>query len=63
LKILGPAPAPLFRLKGRYRFQAIVRAGRRRQLSEILNEALNRLEKSRSPVRDVIVDVDPASLL
>ncbi len=63
VKILGPAPAPLFRLKGRHRFQIIVRAGRRRLLSDALHEALDRLERSRTPARGIQVDVDPASLL
>jgi primosomal protein N' (replication factor Y) len=63
VRILGPAPAPLFRLKGRHRFQIIARAARRRALSDALHEALDRMERSRTPSRGILVDVDPASLL
>lgn len=63
VKILGPAVAPLARLKGRWRFQIMVRSANRRRLSDVLNEALDSLEGSAGPPRDLVVDVDPASLL
>ena len=63
LRILGPAIAPLQRLKGRYRFQTMVRCASRRRLSDALNAALDRLEGTPSGSRDLIIDVDPASLL
>jgi primosomal protein N' (replication factor Y) len=63
VRLTGPAPAPLLRLKGKYRFQIVARAGRRRRLSDILNEALDALECSRGGARGLVVDIDPASLL
>ncbi len=63
VRILGPAPAPLHLLKGRHRFQVIVRAGKRRLLSDALHEALDRMERAGGSARGLQVDVDPASLL
>jgi len=63
VKVLGPAIAPLARLKGKYRFQIMVRAQGRRTLSDALNAAMERIDKIPGAGRDLIVDVDPASLL
>ena len=63
LQIMGPAPAPLERLRGEYRMQLLVRAGSRKEMQEALGEALAELE--REPVRaaGVAIDVDPMSTL
>jgi primosomal protein N' (replication factor Y) len=63
VRISGPAIAPLGRLKGRYRIQIMVRAARRRLLSDVLNGALEDLERRPASPKDLIIDVDPASLL
>jgi primosomal protein N' (replication factor Y) len=63
LQIMGPAPAPLERLRGEYRMQLLVKAGSRKEMQEALAEALAELE--REPVRagGVAIDVDPMSTL
>lgn len=63
LRILGPAIAPLARLKGKYRFQIMIRCNNRRRLSDALNAAVDHLEGAPSGARDLVIDVDPASLL
>ena len=63
LRVSGPAVAPIARLKGRYRMQIMVRAPARRLLSDALNAAMERIEAAPRAGRDLIVDVDPASLL
>lgn len=63
VRLAGPAPAPLFRLKGRFRFQLVVRAAGKRLLSDVLNEALDEMDGGRGSVRNLAVDIDPASLL
>ena len=62
LLIGGPGPAPLERLKGRYRMQILVRAPGRRRLTEVVERALEAVE-GKIPRRWLQVDVDPYSLL
>ena len=62
LGVLGPAPAPIPRLAGRYRFQVIVRAVARRRLGEAL-AALVAEADSEGFGRSLSIDVDPVALL
>jgi primosomal protein N' (replication factor Y) len=59
-RILGPAPAPLSRLKGEYRVQFFVKGSHRRELRKALVTALEARPEIR---RRTIVDVDPMSVL
>jgi primosomal protein N' (replication factor Y) len=63
LKVLGPAEAPVPRLKNEYRYQLLVKAASRRVLSETLHD-LRRyaVERKWSPVA-LVIDVDPLTLL
>jgi primosomal protein N' (replication factor Y) len=54
--ILGPAPAPIDRLKGRYRWQLVLKS------EESLSELLHELPAVDPEVR-VIVDIDPLFLM
>jgi primosomal protein N' (replication factor Y) len=60
LRVLGPAPAPLGRLRGEYRAQLLVKGMNRRRIREALQTAL----ASRPDLqRRTVVDVDPLSVL
>jgi primosomal protein N' (replication factor Y) len=60
LRILGPAPAPLGRLRGEYRTQVLIKGPNRRMMREAVLAAL----ASRPDLeRRVVVDVDPVSVL
>jgi len=60
LRVSGPAPAPLERLKGRWRFQILLRAPDRRKVLAALETAI----PERAPAGTRIdVDVDPQDLL
>ena len=61
LEVLGPAPAPLARLRGRYRFRLLVKAGRLVPLPAILRDWLQHVSVP-GPVR-VVVDMDPYSFV
>ncbi len=61
VRVLGPAPAPLERLKERWRFQVLVKTPERGSSQAAVRRALQRLV-IREPLR-VDVDVDPQSLL
>ncbi|MBN1591416.1 MAG: primosomal protein N' [Pirellulales bacterium] len=60
-RVLGPAPAPLAKLRGKYRFVVHVQGPNRHQLHQAASEATATLE----PPKDVqwIVDVDPLEML
>jgi primosomal protein N' (replication factor Y) len=62
IKILGPAAAPLARLKNEYRFQFLLKSPQRSALSEALRGALDFCNAKEIPETAVIVDVDPVSL-
>jgi len=63
IRVLGPAAAPLARLKREYRFQFLLKALDRRRLNQVLQGCLAFCAKKEIPGRAVLVDVDPVNLL
>ncbi len=61
MRVLGPAPAALERLKGDYRFQIVLKTISRRELHEVLAGAVGSLDGP--ALGRVTVDVDPVNLL
>jgi primosomal protein N' (replication factor Y) len=60
LHVLGPAPAPLGKLRGEYRAQLLIKGFSRRTMRQALQRAL----ASRTDLqRRVVVDVDPVAIL
>ncbi len=58
--VLGPAPAPLGRLRGEYRAQLLIKSAERRRMREAVKQAV----AARPEIaRRTIVDVDPMSVL
>jgi primosomal protein N' (replication factor Y) (superfamily II helicase) len=62
VKVLGPATAPLARLRQQYRFQFVLKAMQRSALAAALQACLDYCAKNEIPDSAVIVDVDPVSL-
>lgn len=62
VKILGPAAAPLARLRRDYRFQFVLKSPHRSALAKALAAAIEFCEKNEIPETAVIVDVDPTNL-
>ena len=62
VKVLGPAAAPLARLRKDYRFQFVLKSPRRSALAQALSGALDFCAAKKIPDTAVIVDVDPTSL-
>jgi primosomal protein N' (replication factor Y) len=58
--VLGPAPAPLTRLRGEHRVQIFLKGGRRDQMRVAMRAALAGLPEVR---RRAVIDVDPLSVL
>ena len=62
VKVLGPAAAPLARLRRDYRFQFVLKSPHRSALGKALAAAIEFCEKNEIPETAVIVDVDPTNL-
>jgi primosomal protein N' (replication factor Y) (superfamily II helicase) len=62
-RILGPAPAPLPRLKSEHRLQMLIKAVNRKKLRELLDFALHEAEEKFCDLRCVNVEIDPVNLL
>ncbi|HZF07509.1 MAG TPA: primosomal protein N' [Thermoanaerobaculia bacterium] len=58
VRLSGPAPAPLERLRGQWRFQLLVRSADGRALHRLMKEVL-----PENPPWDLTIDVDPQQLL
>ncbi|MGH9872053.1 MAG: primosomal protein N' [Pyrinomonadaceae bacterium] len=62
-RVLGPAPAPLARLKGEYRMQLLMKCRNRRELRRIIDEALKALSERKVNLRSINVEIDPVSIM
>ena len=58
--VLGPAPAPLGRLRGEHRVQCFLKGTRRADMRNALKEVLAAMPEAR---RRITIDVDPLSVL
>ena len=63
VQILGPAPAPIERLRGRHRVQLLVKARESRRLAQIVGTLRGAGAETRASGTRLIVDVDPISML
>ena len=63
MRILGPAQAPLEKLKGQYRFQILIKATSRKELHDVLASAMDELRRKKSSLKNSSIDVDPLNLL
>lgn len=63
VRILGPAPASLSRLKNEYRLQTILKGSSRKALRETLDIALANAEHNGCDMRTVYVEIDPVNLM
>jgi primosomal protein N' (replication factor Y) (superfamily II helicase) len=63
IRILGPASAPLARLKKEHRFQFLLKSPKRSVITRILSGALAFCDANEIPQTAVLVDMDPLSLL
>ena len=60
---MGPASAPLVRLKSEYRFHFILKSQSRERLNAVLRALLDFAAAEKIPRGKLVVDVDPVSLL
>ncbi|HEY0003319.1 MAG TPA: primosomal protein N' [Pyrinomonadaceae bacterium] len=62
-RILGPAPAPLARLKGEHRIQLLLKSRNRTQLRQLIDMALAELTSRGLDLRSVNIEIDPINLM
>ncbi|MBT9330342.1 primosomal protein N' [Acidipila sp. 4G-K13] len=63
VRVLGPATAPLAKVKRIYRFHLVVKAEKRQALQKALRAALAHAERAGIPRGNIVVDVDAVSLM
>jgi primosomal protein N' (replication factor Y) len=61
IEVLGPAPAPLYRLRGRFRRQILLKAPTRNDLRRLIAAWLGR--RVSSPTVREIIDIDPVDMM
>lgn len=63
IEALGPAPAPLSRIKGRFRWQIVIKGRRRSELRDIIRQCLDDLQKLRPSFKPAInIDINPQGM-
>jgi primosomal protein N' (replication factor Y) len=62
-RILGPAPAPLARLKGEHRFQLLLKSRSRRVLREVADAALKAGSSAGLNLRSINLEIDPVTIM
>lgn len=62
-RVLGPAEAPVSRLKNEYRYQLLIKAASRRTLNDTLNALKRYALENKWSATALVIDVDPLSLM
>jgi primosomal protein N' (replication factor Y) len=63
LKVLGPTPAPLAKVEGRFRIQFLIKSTSRARLNSILRQLADHCEQQGIPQRSVMIDMDPVNIM
>jgi len=63
VRVLGPAVAPIARLKSEYRYHLLLKSGSREKLNSTLRAMLEYAGRQKIPWANLVVDVDAVSLL
>ncbi|MGI8837320.1 MAG: primosomal protein N' [Pyrinomonadaceae bacterium] len=63
VRVLGPAPAPLARLKNEFRMQLLIKGRKRQQLRDVIDAALRVVATDGVNLRSINVGIDPVSIM
>jgi primosomal protein N' (replication factor Y) len=63
LRVMGPAEAPVPRLKNEYRYQFLIKAASRKSLNELLQRIRNYALEHKWGATALVIDVDPLTLM
>ena len=59
LRLIGPASAPMVRLRAEYRFQFLIKSLSRKAVADILGRARDFARQRGWPPASLVIDVDP----
>ena len=62
-RVLGPAPAPIARLKGEHRIQLLVKSRSRKRLRHVIDTAVASLGRRGLNTRSINIEIDPISIM
>lgn len=62
-RVLGPAPAPLARLRGEFRFHVLIKSRSRKQMRAVIDRAFGALENAGHDLRHLSLEIDPVSMM
>jgi primosomal protein N' (replication factor Y) len=62
-RVLGPAPAPLARLKGEHRIQLLIKSRSRRRLRQLIDVAVAGVIGRGHSSRSINIEIDPISIM
>ena len=63
LRVMGPAEAPVLRVRNEFRYQILLKAAQRLTLRQVLHQLRNLAEKEKWKATALVIDVDPISLM
>jgi primosomal protein N' (replication factor Y) len=63
VRVMGPAAAPIIRLKRDYRYHFLLKSASRERLNSLLRVMLRHAQEQHVPRSNLVVDVDAISLL
>jgi primosomal protein N' (replication factor Y) len=63
VRVMGPAEAPVLRVKSEFRYQILLKAARRTVLRDVLKKLRGFAEKDKWKATALVIDVDPISLM
>ena len=63
MRIMGPAEAPVPRLKAEFRYQLLIKSGSRKDLNALLRKAQEFARMQKWSATALVIDVDPLTLL
>ena len=63
VKVLGPAEAPVPKLKSEFRYQLLLKAANRKRLNEVLRDVQKFAVEKKWGATALVIDVDPLTLL
>ena len=63
IRVLGPAPAAISRMRSEYRFQVLIKAQNRARAREALEVAMDRVTGAGHNPRSINIEVDPVNLM
>ncbi len=63
IEILGPTPSPYQKLKGRYRYQSLIKCSASSSFISLLHHSIDKFHDRKIPGIKIDIDVDPVSML